>query len=262
MPTYAYLWNCLKLHYSHHKSCVPVQFSSRRNLCACKSPCALHLVSEKFPQHWLWNSSRMHTVLLSNRAEICPECFSGSFMRVLCCRRNLVALGPRMSKEERRQLFEAQVKAEDEMNAELQRQQEALMQQQQAAAAYLFQQDPAFAALHGLAAADPSLLAAQGQGQYHTPSITFRHYPPNCQNLLRRWWGTLYLCAAVHWHFPPSSASIHYTTDGALFISVQLSTDTFLQNLPVLVTPLMGHSLSPCSCPLTLSAPSERFGYQ
>lgn len=32
-------------------------------------------------------------------------------------------VGPRMSKEERRQLFEAQVKAEDEM-AEMQRQQQ------------------------------------------------------------------------------------------------------------------------------------------
>ena len=36
---------------------------------------------------------------------------------------------------------------------------------------------------------------------------------------------------------------------------------TFLQTLPDLVTPLKGHSLSPCSCPPTRSAPSERFGY-
>ena len=35
----------------------------------------------------------------------------------------------------------------------------------------------------------------------------------------------------------------------------------FLQTLPELVTPLKGHSLSPRSCPPTLSAPSERFGY-
>ena len=80
------------------------------------------------------------------------------------CRRSLAAVGPRMSKEERRQLFEAQVKAEDELNAELQRQQEVLLQQQQAAAAYLYQQDPAFAALHGLAA-DPSMQGAHAQGQ-------------------------------------------------------------------------------------------------
>ena len=36
---------------------------------------------------------------------------------------------------------------------------------------------------------------------------------------------------------------------------------TVLQTLPELVAPLKGHSLSPRSCPLTLSAPSERFGY-
>ena len=74
-----------------------------------------------------------------------------------------MVVGPRMSKEERRQLFEAQVKAEDELNAERQRQQEALLQQQQVAAAFLYQQDPTFAAMHGLTA-DPNLLAAQGQG--------------------------------------------------------------------------------------------------
>lgn len=37
---------------------------------------------------------------------------------------------PRMSKVERRQLFEAQVKARDEMAAEYQRQQEQLQQEQ------------------------------------------------------------------------------------------------------------------------------------
>ena len=36
---------------------------------------------------------------------------------------------------------------------------------------------------------------------------------------------------------------------------------TFLQTLPEFFTPLKGHSLSPRSCPATLSAPSERFGY-
>ena len=35
---------------------------------------------------------------------------------------------------------------------------------------------------------------------------------------------------------------------------------TFLQTLTDLGTPLMGHSLSPRSCPPTRSAPSERFG--
>ena len=36
---------------------------------------------------------------------------------------------------------------------------------------------------------------------------------------------------------------------------------TFLQTLPEVVPPLTGHSLSPRSCPPTLVAPSERFGY-
>ena len=90
----------------------------------------------------------------------------------------------------------------------------------------------------------------------HPPSIAFRHLPPN-------------------------SARFSYTTEGALFISAQLSTDavsalrkvrvpitlrallsgTFLQTLPHLVTPMKGHYLSPRSCPATRSAPSERFGY-
>ena len=37
---------------------------------------------------------------------------------------------------------------------------------------------------------------------------------------------------------------------------------SFLQTLPDLVTPLKGLSLSPCICPATQSAPSERFGYR
>ena len=36
---------------------------------------------------------------------------------------------------------------------------------------------------------------------------------------------------------------------------------TFLQPLPDLVTPLMGHSLSPHTCPPARSEPSERFRY-
>ena len=37
--------------------------------------------------------------------------------------------------------------------------------------------------------------------------------------------------------------------------------DTFLQTLPELVTPLKGHSLSPRNCPPKRPAPSERFWY-
>ena len=47
-----------------------------------------------------------------------------------------------------------------------------------------------------------------------------------------------------------------------LYITLRASfSDTFLQTLPNLVTPVKGHSLSPRSCPATRSAPSERFGY-
>ena len=90
----------------------------------------------------------------------------------------------------------------------------------------------------------------------HTPSIAFRHPAPN-------------------------STRFSYATEGIFFISAHLSTDavsalrnvrvlitlraslsdTFLQTLKDLVTPLKGHSLSPRSCPPTWSAPSERFGY-
>ena len=39
--------------------------------------------------------------------------------------------------------------------------------------------------------------------------------------------------------------------------------NTFLQTLPELIdTPLKGHSLSPCSWSLTLSAPSKKTGYK
>ena len=46
-----------------------------------------------------------------------------------------------------------------------------------------------------------------------------------------------------------------------LYITLRASlSGTFLQTLLDLVTPLKGHSLSPRSCPLIRSAPSERFG--
>ena len=50
------------------------------------------------------------------------------------------------------------------------------------------------------------------------------------------------------------------TTKHAPTLQASLS-GTFLQTLPGLVPPLKGHSLSPCSCPSTLSAPSRMFGY-
>ena len=53
----------------------------------------------------------------------------------------------------------------------------------------------------------------------------------------------------------PSKSDCPFPTLRALLSS------TFLQTVPDLVTPLKGHSLSPRSCPLTRSAPSERFGY-
>ena len=53
----------------------------------------------------------------------------------------------------------------------------------------------------------------------------------------------------------PSTAFRHLSSNRAPL------SGTFLQTLPDLVTPLMGHSLSPRSCPPTRSAPYERFRY-
>ena len=44
---------------SHVCSAPSFQFSSRWYLCARKSPHALHPVSQKFPQHCLWNGSNV-----------------------------------------------------------------------------------------------------------------------------------------------------------------------------------------------------------
>ena len=49
--------------------------------------------------------------------------------------------------------------------------------------------------------------------------------------------------------------------DSSAFIPQASLSGSFPQTLPELVTPLNGHSLSPCSCPPTCSEPSERFGY-
>ena len=43
-------------------------FSSRWYLCAWKSPYALHPVSQKFPQCWLWNGSNVHLMATSKLA--------------------------------------------------------------------------------------------------------------------------------------------------------------------------------------------------
>ena len=57
---------------------------------------------------------------------------------------------------------------------------------------------------------------------------------------------------------PPPSAHTMVSTGFTLRASLS---GTFLQTLLDLVTPLKGYSLSPRSCPVTRSAPSERFGY-
>ncbi|XP_064598536.1 LOW QUALITY PROTEIN: uncharacterized protein LOC135464899 [Liolophura sinensis] len=79
-------------------------------------------------------------------------------------RRTLLPTPPKMSKEKRRQLFEAQVKAKDEKMAELQRQQEAYLQQQQLGVDSNYSteqcyQDPNYVA----AIQDPNFLAALQQ---------------------------------------------------------------------------------------------------
>ncbi|KAL8574531.1 hypothetical protein ACOMHN_057530 [Nucella lapillus] len=87
--------------------------------------------------------------------------------------------GPRLSKEVRRQLFEAQVKAEDQLQAQLQRQhdailqqqQEAILQQQQAAATLLLQQNPALAAMVQGLGHDLSFLASPQPPVYDSSQL-------------------------------------------------------------------------------------------
>ena len=67
-----------------------------------------------------------------------------------------------------------------------------------------------------------------GNCPQHTPSIAFRHLPPNSE------------------HRFSARASLSGTS---------------LQTLPDLVTPQKGQSLFPRSCPAMLSSPSERFGH-
>ena len=67
------------------------------------------------------------------------------------------------------------------------------------------------------------------------------------------------------WRYEPTlrrvrRSSWRSSSRGCSTLQASLS-GTFLQTLPDLVTPLKGHHLSPCSCPPTRSAPSERFGY-
>ena len=81
-------------------------------------------------------------------------------------------------------------------------------------------------------------------------------------------------------HLPPNSARFGYATEGALFISAQLSTDavstlqkvwvlitlraslsgTFLQTLPDLVTPLKGHSFLRAAVHRRGQRPQKGFG--
>ena len=63
-------------------------------------------------------------------------------------------------------------------------------------------------------------------------------------------------------HPPPNSWTAlwwHFNRQPLYMMHSVLKTvsGTFLQTLPELVTPLKGHTSSPCRCPLTLSVPSE-----
>ena len=60
----------------------------------------------------------------------------------------------------------------------------------------------------------------------------------------------------LNWAVNPAARSDR----GAYTLLAPLS-GTFLQTMPDLVTPQMGHFLFPRSCPATRSAPSERSGY-
>ena len=107
-----------------------------------------------------------------------------------------------------------------------------------------------------------------------TPSIVFRHLPPKKDDDV----GLHVLgCRVDILGYPRKDvvnqclefvrATVHRRLVSALQKVCVLTTlraslsGTFLHTLPDLVTPLKGHSLSPRSCPVTRSAPSERFGY-
>ena len=83
-------------------------------------------------------------------------------------------------------------------------------------------------------------------GPGHTPSLTFRHLPPNsakigyttegtllspCSNVHRRGQrppkglGTDHTPSTAFRHLPPNSARFSYATEGVLFISARLSSD-------------------------------------
>ena len=88
----------------------------------------------------------------------------------------------------------------------------------------------------------------------HTPSIAFRHLPPQSFTLRASLSGTfLHSHSHSEHRFPAPSSTVTHTLRASI-------SGTLLQTLLELVTPLKGHSLSPRGCPLTLSAPSERFG--
>ena len=59
----------------------------------------------------------------------------------------------------------------------------------------------------------------------HTPSIAFRHLPPNSARFGYATEGALFTPSIGFRHLPPNSARIGYATEGALFASTQLSTD-------------------------------------
>ena len=101
--------------------------------------------------------------------------------------------------------------------------------------------------------------------QTHTPSIAFRHLPPNSARFSYATEGSLFISAQLSTdavsgppkgsgtntndcrthtpstafrHIPPNSARFSYATEGALFISAQLSTDAVsaLRKVRVLIS--------------------------
>ena len=114
----------------------------------------------------------------------------------------------------------------------------------------------------------PDLVTPQkGHSLSHTPSIAFRHLPPNSARFGYATEGALFVSHSEH-RFPAPSSKLCQIwlrhRRGTLCLTLRASlSGTFLQTLPDLVTPQKGHSLShtPSIAFRHLPPNSARFGY-
>ena len=132
---------------------------------------------------------------------------------------------------------------------------------------------------HRFPAPSSTLRASLSDIFLHTPSIAFRHLPPHSQHrfpapsstLPASLSGTFLHAPSIAFrHRPPDSARFGYATEGALFISTQLSTDAVsafrkvwvlikLQALVYDILPSTTAVFSYAICPRKLSANGQFF---